>query len=126
MPKKAEDLIKEHKEMGLIRLKQYNTTLGTLFAVLTMIMFTNSKIDVPLTSDIQDLITGVVKNNKSFLMSLNDVYNSRIGKISQWMNKRKEFLKRVHIKTSKIIDIIRNDLPKDNTPKIRVLGNEKS
>lgn len=94
-----------------VRMKQYCQSLGTLFAVLFMIFFSNSKVDVPLTSDLQDLIGGVVKGNKSWIKSLSDVSQNRKDKIKTWFSKKKNFLLKVKNKTKKIISIIREDTP---------------
>lgn len=89
------------------RVKQYNQTMGTIFAILFMTLFSNSKIDVPLTSDMQDLITGVVKENKTWLKSLADVSTARKEKINNWFEKKKKFLSDLNSKFVKIIGIIK-------------------
>jgi len=100
-----------------VRMKQYCQSLGTLFAVVFMILFSNSKVDVPLTSDIQDLISGVVKENKTWIKSLSDVSANRKEKIKNWFNKKKNFLLKVKNKTVKIISVLKEDTPADNTKK---------
>ena len=91
------------------RVKQYNQTMGTLFAILFMTFFSNSKVDVPLTSDMQDLISGVVKENKTWLKSLSDVSRARKQKISNWFAKKKKILSNIKDKFVKIVDVIREN-----------------
>ncbi len=93
-------------DMAQLRIKQYSQTLGTLFAVLFMILFSNSKVDVPLTSDFQDLISGVVKENKSWIISLSDVVMARKNKISDWINRKSKIVKHIGGKLKNIINII--------------------
>ena len=90
-------------------MKQYSQTLGTLFAVLFMILFSNSNVDVPLTSDLQDLISGVVKDKKSWLTSLNDVKNNRCKKIVNWFKRKKDILTKINNKTKNVIKVISED-----------------
>ncbi len=106
LPKAVLDLQNENPELVNFRMKQYNKTLGTLFAVLFMVLFSNSKLDVPLTGDLRDLISGVVKENKSWLKSFSDVYDSRCKKINDWIDERKKKLKNIKIKIIKFIKII--------------------
>lgn len=98
-------------EIAKLRMKQYSRTLGTLFAVLFMILFSNSHIDVPLTSDLQDLISGVVKDKKSWLTSLNDVKNNRCKKIVDWFKHKKDIFNKIKHKTKGIINVISEDTP---------------
>ncbi len=91
------------------KVKQYSQTMGTLFAIIFMTFFSNSKIDVPLTSDMQDLITGVVKENKTWLKSLGDVSKARKEKISNWFTKKKKILSNFKDKFIKIIGVIREN-----------------
>lgn len=109
MPYDAVLMRQKEPEMAQLRINQYNQTLGTLFAVLFMIFFSNSNIDVPLTSDIQDLISGVVKENKSWLTSLNDVKNNRIKKIKNWFTKKVKFFTSIKEKASKVATVINDD-----------------
>ncbi len=96
-------------EIAKLRMKQYSQTLGTLFAVLFMILFSNSNVDVPLTSDLQDLISGVVKDKKSWLTSLNDVKNNRCKKIVNWFKRKKDILTKINNKTKNVIKVISED-----------------
>ena len=89
------------------KVKQYSQTMGTLFAILFMTFFSNSKIDVPLTSDMQDLISGVVKENKTWLKSLADVSKSRKTKISNWFEKKKIFFSNVKEKIVRIVNVLK-------------------
>lgn len=118
-PKSAIQLNEVSSEIAKIRMKQYNQTLGSLFAVLFMIFFSNSKVDVPLTAIFQDIISGIVKEDKSWLLSLNDVLKDRKNKITNWLKDKYSRLKNIYVKTKKIINIIReeNTKPKDKEPK---------
>lgn len=93
------------------KVKQYSQTMGTLFAILFMSFFSNAKVDVPLTSDMQDLISGVVKENKTWLKSLSDVSKARKEKISAWFENKKNFLFRVKDKSTKVVNIIKDGAP---------------
>ncbi len=114
-PDKAKEMLQDCQTPGSIpvlaakRMKQYQNTLGTLFAILFMTFFSNSKVDVPLTSDIQDLITGVVKENKSWIKSISDVTRNRKNKIKNWINTRKDNIINVGKKVKQIINVIRSD-----------------
>lgn len=90
MPKGAIEDYLDDAQKAQIKLKQYNQSLGTLFAILFMVLFSNSKIDVPLTSDFQDIISGVVKEEKSWIESISSVAVKRKNKIEKklkhWLN----------------------------------------
>lgn len=92
LPKAAIDMYNINPAKAKVRLNSYIETLGTLAAIGIMVGFTNSKIDVPLTSDLQDLISGVVKEDKTWLQSFTDVKNNRVEKIKKWTNKWKQRL----------------------------------
>ena len=109
LPESAVILSRREPEMAKLQMRQYNKSLGTLFAVLFMILFSNSKVDVPLTSDLQDLISGVVKENKTWLKSFSDVYDSRSKKIKDWFERKKQILNSIKTKLIKIIKIIAED-----------------
>lgn len=89
------------------KVKQYSQTMGTLFAILFMTFFSNSKVDVPLTSDMQDLISGVVKDNKTWLKSLSDVSKARKTKIRNWFEKKKKFFSVIKEKFVKVINVLK-------------------
>lgn len=74
-------------------LKKYNNALGGLIAVLVMTFFTNSKIDAPLTSDFQDIITGIVKDNKSAEDTIKEVAGKRYSNIKKWAGEKRENIK---------------------------------
>lgn len=93
------------------QLKQYNQTLGTLVAIIVMSLFTNSKIDVPLTSDLIDLISGVVKDKKSWGTSFNEVTTARKNKIKQWFENKKAGIKKTKAKATKIFNIMNDKNP---------------
>lgn len=106
MPDKAVKLLRAEPEIAKLQLKQYNKTLGTLMAMAFMVFFSNSKVDVPLTSDLQDLISGVVKEDKTWLQSLSDVKEARSEKIKNWCNKWGNRFKIVSEKAQKIGSIL--------------------
>lgn len=117
LPPKARDLNaklsaakKEAEKLVLSkRVKQYNQTMGTLFAILFMTFFSNSKIDVPLTSDMQDLLSGVIKENKTWLKSLADVSKARKEKINNWFQNKKKKLSIIKDKLIKIVFVIKEN-----------------
>lgn len=106
-PDSATMLKEMRPEIADLRMSQYQKTLGTLFAVLFMILFSNSNLDVPLTSDFQDIISGVVKENKNWVDSISDVMTSRKNKIINWFKQRKNTIINIKNKTRQIIDILR-------------------
>lgn len=106
MPEDAIKMKSYDPGMAQLRIKQYSQTLGTLFAVLFMILFSNSKVDVPLTSDLQDLISGIVKENKGWLRSLNDVVTNRKDKITNWIKHKSSIFKNIRNKLKDIIKVI--------------------
>ncbi len=108
-PDDAVKLKENSPALAAIRMNQYCKTLGTLFAVIFMILFSNSKVDVPLTSDMQDLITGVVKENKSWLKSLSDVSTARKDKIKNWFSQKKNTLTKLKTKTEKVINALQDE-----------------
>lgn len=108
-PFDAINLKETRPEIAKLYMNKYCKTLGTFFAILFMILFSNSKLDVPLTSDIQDLISGVAKENKSLLTSFKDVADGRKQKIINWFKAKKQLVEKVKTKTSKIIAILKDD-----------------
>lgn len=112
MPDKAVKMLKSDPEIAKLQLKQYNKTLGTLMAMAFMVFFSNSKVDVPLTSDLQDLISGVVKDNKTWLESFCDVKEARTQKMKNWCNKWGNRFSKISEKTKKITLILSDEKPK--------------
>ncbi len=106
LPKDAVEMLRTNPDMAKLRLSKYSQSLGTLMAIAFMIGITNQNVDVPLTSDIQDLISGVVKENKSWLQSFTDVKNNRVAKIKTWTDKWKNRFKNAGKKTVEISKII--------------------
>ncbi len=92
--------------MAQLRMKQYKQALGTIFAIMFMLLFSNSKIDVPLTSDFQDLLSGMVNEDKTFIKSLSEVLDNRKKKISDWFNKKSQIFKNIGNKLKNIVYII--------------------
>ena len=109
LPSKAVSYSFDHPELAEFYLKEYKKTFGSIVAILVMILFTNSKLDVPLTNDLQDIITGVVKENKSWIKSIGDTGYKRCNKIKDWFNKKKEAIDNIRIKLKKIGEIIHSD-----------------
>lgn len=124
-PDAAIKLKEVRPEIAKLRIKQYSQTLGTLFAVLFMILFSNSHVDVPLTSDIQDLISGVVKDKKSWLTSLNDVKNNRCKKITDWFKRKKDIINKVKNKIVGIVNVLNEDTTTGDTAKPQKKESEK-
>lgn len=110
-PESIEELRRNRPAVADLRLKQYNKTLGTLFAVLFMIFFSNSKCDVPLTSDIQDFLTKIVKENKTPLKSFSEVYDKRSKIIKKWLDHKKSILEKIYGKAKRIGNVIIEDTP---------------
>lgn len=106
LPKDAVEMLRTNPDMARLRLSKYSQSLGTLMAIAFMIGITNKNVDVPLTSDLQDLISGVVKENKTWLQSFTDVKNNRAAKIKKWTDKWVNRLKKVGNKTAEIGKII--------------------
>lgn len=107
MPEIDRTFKEEYPELVKLWIKKYSNTLGSLFAIIFMIVFSNSKIDVPLTNDIQDLLSGVVKENKSWTKSLHDVASKRGKKITDWFLHKKSILDNILKKIKDIIKIIK-------------------
>ncbi len=105
-PKDAVQLREESAALADVRMKKYCQTIGTLGAIIFMIAFSNKNVDVPLTGDLQDLISGVVKDNKSWIKSLSDVSNARKEKIDNWFKEKKNSLTKIKNKIEKIGDVI--------------------
>ncbi len=105
LPSEALELYKSYPEKATIKLQEYSKVLGSIAAIAFMVFYSNSKWDVPLTSDFQDLISGVVKENKSWSKSFAEVLKNRKNKISVWFNKKKNNLKNINNKFNKIIEI---------------------
>ncbi len=109
LPSDAEEMFKKNPELAKRRMGQYNSAIGTLAAIAFMILFTNNKIDVPLTSDLQDFIGGIVKENKTWTKSLSDTLQSRKQKIKNWFIKRKDKLIKISSKVKKVINAFNDD-----------------
>jgi len=109
MPKKAVEMYRKEPEYAKLLLKQYNQSLGTLMAIAVMVLITNPKIDVPLTSDLQDLISGVVKENKTWLQSFREVKDRRAKILKGKIDKVKNFFNKSGEKLDKIVNIIKQD-----------------
>ncbi len=113
-PEAVQRLKETRPEIAKLYMKQYSKTLGTLCAVLFMILFSNSKIDVPLTSDFQDLISGVAKEDKTWLQSLKDVAKGRCKKIADWFRKIKSFFVTIKTKILQVDYALKNDEQKSH------------
>ncbi|MBQ3640888.1 hypothetical protein II906_03050 [bacterium] len=120
-PKKLDEMMQVPSKIPVanLMLKKYNKTLGTLFAVLFMILFSNSKLDVPITSDLQDLISGVVKDKKTWKKSMYDVSTSRKEKIVKWMKDKQSKINVIIDKVKKISDVIKEKPDKKSEGKAK-------
>ncbi len=94
------------------RISKYCVTLGNICALAAMILVTNEKVDVPLTSDFQDLFTNVARDNKSWEDSFNEVAVSRKNKIQRWIQSKIDYLKMLDDKANRIKNIINEEYPK--------------
>ena len=109
LPERAERLRRDSENLALKRLKTYNETLGTIAAILIMTLFTNKNIDVPLTGTIHDVISGVVKDNKTWPRSIYDTYKIRKEKVENVINKIKAKDAQRKEKLQKIFDILKEN-----------------
>lgn len=114
-PSALDKLIAEKPALAELRLNQYCKTMGTLFAVAFMILYSNKNVDVPLTSDFQDLLSGVIKENKTWTQSFGDVANTKAEKIKNKIDTFKKELFGIRHKVAKINKIIKGEKPEDNT-----------
>lgn len=100
-PPAAKKELETNAQEAMLKLKSYNKSIGSIIAVAFMVLFSNSKVDVPITSDLQDIISGVVKEDKTWFTSICEVAKSRKNKIQtklkQWTsiskNKMEEEIK---------------------------------
>lgn len=102
-PQEAIKLIDENKvEYANRKLLDYSKTMGNIMAVAIMILYTNANIDVPLTTALRDLMTGIVKEDKTFVKSLTDVVNDRKKQREEQKNLPKDvgFLDKIKSKIS--------------------------
>lgn len=106
-------LRQEDKFTANFRLKQYNKTLGTILAIIFMLVFSNSKLDVPLTGLFQDLLSKVIKDKKPWSTSISEVVSDRKKKFDNWKNKKMNSINNFVDKSKKLIKFIKDDiLPK--------------
>ena len=98
-----------YPEIVKLNMQKYTNTIGSLFAILFMVLYSNSNIDVPLTNDIQDVLSGVVKNKKSWLQSIGEVSTARKNKFINWFKNKKDFIERIIKKTKDVINILNNN-----------------
>ena len=101
-------------QLAIRRLKQYNMTIGSLIAMLVMMLFTNKSFDVPFTSDLQDFIGGIVKENKTWARSLHDVSNKRYNKIKNSVLRVSKRFTNIKNKFKKIIHTIKSPEVEEN------------
>ena len=106
-------LRQEDAAKAAFRLKQYNKTIGTLAAIIFMITYSNSKIDVPLTGLIQDFLTKVIKEKKSASLALSEVVADVKTKIQNKRKNRKQAFVNIFEKGRKIDAILKEP----STPK---------
>ena len=110
-PPKAAKLRERSKTAADIMLKKYASTLSIVTALAVMILVTNEKLDVPITSDLQDLYTYVARDNKSWKDAFKEVGKSRINKIKISIKRQKEFVDNIKNKCKRIFNIIKEDNP---------------
>ena len=108
LPKISQQMKEDYPEIVKMRIAKYSNTLGSLFAIAFMILFSNSNIDVPLTNDLQDLLSGVVKEKKTWLKSLGDVSSARANKIKNWFKDKMNIAEKISAKLHDIANVIRN------------------
>ena len=118
LPSTARAMLKNEPEKVRIMLEKYSKNLGAILAMIIMMTFTNSNIDVPLTSDLQDFISGMVKDNKNWKQSLNSVLAARQKKINKFVTKIINFVQKSEKKVKKIAAAITDD---DSTEESRKL-----
>ena len=100
-------LREENISLANYKLAQYNKTIGTIAAIIFMLAFSNSKIDVPLTSMLQDILTKVVKEKKSWGKSIGEVLSDRKERVKAWFVAKKNKFNIFDDKSKKIVDIIK-------------------
>ena len=107
LPDIAKEMCNESIETLKRQTKKYCNTLGSILAIIFMIVFSNSKIDVPLTNDLHDLLAGVIKDNKSWPKSIYDTIKARGGKIVGWFKKKKDAIVNIKNKVTDIAAVIK-------------------
>lgn len=108
MPSNALEMYKTHPSLAIRRMKQYNMTVGSLAAMLVMMLFTNKWFDVPVTAGLQDFISGIVKEKKTWTRSLHDVVEDRRNKIADKIEKTKRNIVNKRNKIKQIILTIKS------------------
>ena len=91
------------------RLKLYNETLGTIASIVIMTLFTNKNIDVPLTAFFQDIIGGVVKENKTWSRSIYDTCDEKRKKVEAWIKDKETKTLQKKDKIQRIVNIIKSE-----------------
>lgn len=109
LPKISQQMKEDCPEIVKLRIAKYSNTLGSLFAIAFMVLFSNSNIDVPLTNDLQDLLSGVVKEKKTWLKSLGDVSSARANKIINWFKRKLNIAEKISTKIKDIAAVIKSD-----------------
>ena len=112
-PDNITNLLKTRRRIANRELDSYNRSLALIFATLFMILFSNSKLDVPLTSDFQDILGGVVKEKKSWAKAIGDVGKNRQKIITDWIMKHYRRLEKMASKGKRIVDILFEDANKN-------------
>lgn len=93
-----------------LRLKPYVNTIGTMMAIIFMWAFSNSKLDVPLTGCIQDILTKVIKQKKPWSEAISEVVTDRKKKFEAWKLKKKETITNIVDKSKNISSLFKKDL----------------
>lgn len=91
MPNRAREIYQSgNLNEATRRMKTYNETIGTIFAILIMSTITNKNVDVPLTRTFEELIGGVVKSKKTWHRSAYDIYKKHKEKYDELIDKYKK------------------------------------
>ena len=114
LPEKAEEMYRKSKCLANTRLKMYNETLGTIASIAIMTLFTNKNIDVPLTAFFQDIIGGVVKENKTWSRSIYDTCEEKRRKIESWAKDKEAKTLERKDKIQRIVKIIKSETAKES------------
>ena len=109
LPEKAEEMYRKSRCLANTRLKLYNETLGTIASIVIMTLFTNKNIDVPLTAFFQDIIGGVVKENKTWSRSIYDTCDEKRKKVEAWIKDKETKTLQKKDKIQRIVNIIKSE-----------------
>lgn len=106
LPLELEQLNADEKIKATHKLRKYNNGLGELLAVIIMAFYTNAAFDAPMTSDLQDIFSKIIKENKSPIKAISEVAQNRYKIISNWATEKKNNCKKFFNKSKQIFRII--------------------